>query len=432
MITVPHEFTPRPYQLPLLKALDSGFKRIIQVWHRRSGKDKVDFNYVIKEAARVKANYYYFAPTYSQGKKIIWDNIDNSGFKMLDHIPKALRKRVDNSNMLIELTNGSIIQVIGTDNIDSIVGTNPRICVFTEYSLQDPRAWQYIRPILAANGGIAIFNFTPRGENHAYDLLRFAELHPEQWYVSKLGVTETKVLSDEILSQEREEMLSQTGDDALYQQEYMISFNAPVQGAYYGAHITKAEEDGRIGTVPYEEGLKVNTYWDLGVDDSMTIWFVQTVGKEIRIIDYLENSGEGMTFYIRELQQKGYVYGEHYAPHDIRVRELTSGKSRLETARTLGIDFRIAPQLGIEDGIDAARRIFGRIWFDKVKCERGIAALKSYQKEFDEKNKVYKNHPLHNWASHGADAFRYFAVSYEEIVDTDPLPDDTVAFQGWY
>lgn len=432
MITLPYNFNPRDQQYPVLKALDSGFKRVIQVWHRRYGKDKVDFNYIIKEAARVPAQYYYFAPTYEQGRKIIWDNIDNDGFKMLDHIPKALIKRVDSTRMLIELTNNSIIQVVGTEDPSKIVGTNPRIAVFTEFSLQNPAVLDFIMPILMANNGIAIFNFTPRGENHAYELYEYAKTMPDEWFVSFLTVDDTHILSPDALEREKARLFAKYKDNALFEQEYYCSFSAPIQGAYYAAWIMEAEKEGRIGNVPYDERVPVDTFWDLGVGDSTAIWFGQTVGREIRMIDYLETSGEGLTYYIRELQKKGYVWGRHVAPHDIEVRELSTGKSRREIARSLGIDFEIAPKLSIEDGIDAGRSIFKRLWFDKEKCKAGVNALKSYQKVYDEKNQTYKDSPLHNWASHGADAFRYFAVAHEEIVDQDPLPDDTVNFTGWY
>lgn len=414
-ITVPYNFSPRKYQLPLFQAMDSGMNRAVVVWHRRSGKDKSLINLVAKKMFERVGSYYYFFPTYKQGKKILWNGMDRDGFKFTDHFPKELRKRTDNTEMLIEMKNGSLLQVIGTDNMDSIVGTNPVGCVFSEYALQDPAAWDFIRPILAENGGWAIFNYTPRGHNHGKDLFDMAEKSPN-WFCQRLTVDDTNVISKEVLEQEREEMLQRTGNDALYMQEYYCSFEAPVEGAYYGSALVAAEEEGRITTVPYDPMLPVNTYWDLGVGDSTAIWFSQTVGNELRLIDYFEDSGEGLTHYIKKLQQKPYVYGDHYAPHDIEVRELTTGKTRLETAQSLGMHFRVIPRTGLEDGIEAARNILPRCWFDKDKCERGIAALRSYHKEWDEKNKTWKTRPLHDWSSHGADAFRYFAVGYTDNV----------------
>lgn len=413
-ITLPYNFKERKYQLPLLKAMDSGYKRGVAIWHRRAGKDKVLVNITAKKMFERIGAYYYFFPTYNQGRKILWQGMDRDGFKFMDHIPQEIRRRTDNTQMLIELKNGSIFQIVGTDNIDSIVGTNPVGCVFSEYALQDPMAWDYIRPILAENGGWAIFNYTPRGKNHGYDLVKLAEANPEQWFLQILTALNTKAIPKEVLEQERLEIISKDGTDALYQQEYMCSFEAPIQGAYYGQQLQTAEDEGRITNVPHEPSLPVNTYWDLGIDDSMTIWFVQQLGKEKRLVDYYENSGEGLAHYAKVLQDKQYNYAKHWAPHDIEVRELGTGKSRLETARNLGIKFSIVPKLSISDGIEAARNILNSCWFDIDKCKRGIDALKSYHKEYDEKNKIYKNTAKHDWASHGADSFRYFAVAHRE------------------
>jgi phage terminase large subunit len=428
-IELPYKFKPRPYQLRLIDALDDGYKRAVWVAHRRSGKDKTLINVTIKKMYERVGTYFYFFPTYNQGRKILWQGMDRDGFKFTDHIPKELRKRTDNSQMLIETTNGSIFQVVGTDNIDSVVGTNPVGCVFSEYALQDPKAWDFIRPILAENGGWAVFNFTPRGENHGWDIYNLAKKDDKNWFCQTLTVDDTDVIPREVLEQERQEIINQHGTDALFQQEYYCSFTVPIQGAYYAHQLMKAEEDKRITSVPVET-LPVHTAWDLGVGDATSIWFYQNVGQEIHIVDYYESSGEGLTHYIKHLQDKGYVYGKHYAPHDIEVRELTSGKSRLETARSLGINFQIAPALSLEDGIEAVRNILGRCWFDKEKTQRGMNALKSYHEEWDDDNKIYRNHPEHDWASHGADAFRYMAISYkkEQQVYTAPVyrPTDSV------
>lgn len=406
----------------MFKALDSGYKRGVFIWHRRAGKDKSLINLLVKKAIERKGVYFYLFPTYAQGRKILWEGIDKTGMSFLAHIPDEIRKSVNNQEMKIELVNGSIIRVIGTDNINSIVGTNPVGCVFSEYSLQDPSAWSFIRPILAENGGWAVFNYTPRGANHGKDLYELAKNDPEHWFAQKLTVDDTKAIDADILAHERSEMLMQTGSDALFMQEYYVSFDAPVEGAYYGAHMIRAEEEGRITGVPYEPSALVNTYWDLGMDDSMTIWFIQLVGREIRVIDYLEASGEGLPYYARELASKPYNYGEHWFPHDGEVRELNNGKSRKETAESLGIKpIRIAKRVAQkEDGIESVRNLLPRCWFDSKKCERGLNALRSYQKVFDDKNMVYRNSPLHNWASHGADGFQTVATSFRDPVQLMP------------
>jgi hypothetical protein len=304
--------------------------------------------------------------------------------------------------------------VIGTDNIDSIVGTNPIGCVFSEYSLQDPKAWDFIRPILSENDGWAAFNFTPRGENHGKDIFDMATNDTENFYCQKLTVKDTNAIPEDVLEQERKEIIRLHGNDALYQQEYMCSFTAPIPGSYYATAMTKMYAENRVCNIPHEIDVPVDTYWDLGVDDSMSIGFFQIVGKEIRIIDYIEGQGEGLPYYFDELQKKPYIYGEHYAPHDIEVRELSTGKSRLETAKSLGISFLVAPRLRIHEGIHAVRMILGNVWIDKTKCKRLINALKSYHKEYDEKNKVYRDHPEHDWSSHGGDMIRTFAISFNK------------------
>ena len=317
---------------------------------------------------------------------------------------------------LIEMQNGSIFQLIGSDNIDSLMGSNPVGVVFSEWSLQNPSTWDYLSPILAENGGWAMFIYTPRGKNHGFTTLQTGQAYPDVWYSQVTTVEDTKSIPFAVLAQQREETIRKDGNDAFYMQEYMCSLEVPIQGAYYGAQLLTSEREGRITSVPYDMNARVNTYWDLGMNDSMTIWFVQTVGKEIHLIDYMEGSGEGINYYIQELGKKGYLYGKHYAPHDIKVRELGTGKSRLEVASKLGIDFEVVPNIGIEDGIQAARNIFNQCWFDKDKCQKGVDALLSYHKQWDEKNQVFKSHPEHDWSSHSADSFRYFAVSYENIV----------------
>lgn len=420
-ITLPIEaFKPRDYQLPLLRAMDNGYKRAVSVWHRRAGKDLVMLNYIAKKMYERVGAYYYFFPTYKQAKKVIWDGMTRDGFKFTDYIPKELRKRTDNGEMLIEMQNGSIFRLIGTDNIDAVVGSNPVGCVFSEWSLQNPAAWDYVRPILAENGGWAAFIYTPRGKNHGFTLLELARAYPDTWYSEVLDVEKTKAISPAVLNQEYDEIYRKDGNDALYQQEYMCSFDVPIQGAYYASHLMAADREGRVGVVRYDPATPVHTAWDLGMDDSMSIWFFQIVGQEVHFIDYYESSGEGINFYIQYLQNRGYIYGRHFAPHDIAVRELGTGKSRLEVAKSLGIVFEVGKNLAVHDGIQAVRTVLPRCWFDKEKCDRGLSALRSYHKEWDEDNQVFKNRPEHDWSSHGADSFRTFAVGYRDMVLPQP------------
>jgi phage terminase large subunit len=413
-VTVPFNYSPRPYQLPILQAMDNGFKRIVQVWHRRAGKEKTDIAIMSKEMLKRVGSYYYVFPEFAQGRKILWDGADRDGFRFINHFPEALLDGTTNTTeMKLRYKNGSLFQIVGSDRYNSVVGTNPVGMIFSEYALQDPTCWAYFRPILAENDGWAIFNFTPRGENHAYQLYELAKNDPKNWFCQLLTVDDTKAVRPEVLEQEKAEIIRLWGNDALFQQEYYCSFTVPIAGAYYAEQIGVAYRDGRIGHVPHEPRLAVDTWWDLGINDRMSIWFTQSVGQELRVIDFFESSGQGLPFYIGKMKEKGYVYGKHTAPHDIEVRELTSGKSRRDTALSLGINFDVAPKLPIVDGIDAVRGLFSKIWFDSEKCRDGLNALKNYRKQYDEKRKTYLNNPYHDWSSNAADAFRTLATALD-------------------
>jgi len=433
-ITIPHQFKPRPYQLPALEALDSGINRAVAVWHRRAGKEKTFLNHAIKAAFQRVGTYFYVFPTYAQGKKILWQGMDRDGFPFLAHFPKEVIEAKHEQDMRIKLVNGSAFQIIGSDNINSIVGTNPVGVVFSEYSLQDPKAWDYLRPILRENGGWAVFDFTPRGKNHGYELFEMAKDNPD-WFCQKLTIDDTGVLKESDMEAERNAGMS----EEMIQQEFYCSFEGVMFGAYFGKQIKVAEDEGRITDVPYEPGIGVETWWDLGIRDSMAIWFTQTIGREVRVIDYYENSGEGLEHYAKFLQDKPYIYASHNGPHDLEVREIGTGRSRKEVAESFGMKFQIVPALSVEDGIEAARSFIARCYFDKEKCQRGLNALRSYRKEFDDKLGTWKAHPVHDWASHGADAFRYLAVGHKvakaeraekvEIVQHSP-GNESVAWLG--
>jgi len=377
-----------------------------------AGKDKTDLNYMVKRAAQQRGYYPYFFPTTAMGRKVLWDGMDKSGFKFIDHIPAPLIANKNNTEMKVTLKNGSIIQVIGTDNIEN-VGVNPIGCIFSEFSLQSQRAWDLTRPILAENGGWAIFNFTPRGKNHAYDLLKMAQAN-QQWFAEVLTVDDTGAISPEAIQEERDSGMSED----MIQQEFYCSFELGQEGSYYGKYMSQALLDGRICGVPFDPAVQVLTAWDIGVGDSTAIWFCQQVGGEIHLIDYYERAGEGLAHYASMLEQKrqenNWIYQAHYAPHDIEARELNTGLSRKDYARQLGINFVTLPKLRVEDGIEAVRAILPRCWFDERNCAAGIKALENYRKRFDEKHNVYSNIPLHDWASHGADAFRYLAVAIKQ------------------
>jgi hypothetical protein len=417
-IILPHNFKPRGYQLNFWNAADK-FQRLFVIWPRRHGKDKTFYNKLIQKAIERKGNYFYIFPEYAQGKKALWDNIDSDGFRTIDHAPKNLVVRKNNTDMLIELVNGSMIQIVGASNIDRVVGSNPAGVVFSEYPLIDPMVWGYLWPILLENKGFAWFNGTPRGNNHAKVLLDNSKNNSE-WFTEHLNALDCSVFTKEELDKIREEYFELYGDYHLFDQEFMTSFDAPVMGAYYANHMKRALDDGRITSVPYDEALPVTTAWDLGIGDQMTIWFYQTIGKEIHIIDYYENNSEGIAHYANIVNAKPYSYKKHYWPHDGAARELGTGKSRQEVARDFGLNVEIIPMQSVEDGIEASRNLISKCWFDENKCYKGIEALKNYSKDFDETNKVYRTRPKHDWASHGADAFRQLAISYNNNTVQQP------------
>lgn len=407
LVNLPYNFRPRMYQYPLLAALDSGCKRACAVWSRRSGKDVTVLNWVIKELYLEKKTAFYCLPTFAQARRVIWDSINNEGFKLIDHFPAEIIKAKNVAEMKITLTNGSVFQLIGSDQYDRLVGTNPKIVVFSEAALSDSRAWDYIKPILAANDGVAIFISTPRGKNWFFDLYQMA-LKSDDWFCEKLTNEDTRVVSKEQIERERAEGMS----DELIAQEFACSFDRGVDGTYYGRLMSKAWDDNRITSVPYDTSLDVNTSWDLGVGDATAIWFWQeTPGGEVHFIDFYENNGESLSHYISVLREKDYLYGKHFFPHDIKARELGTGSSREEMLRKLGIKPSVVAKNAVDDGIQAVRSVLPRCWFDKNKCAVGIKHLENYRKHFSDKLKVYMDRPLHDEHSDAADSMRYACSS---------------------
>lgn len=429
-LELPLNYKCRKYQIPFWEAARKGFKRFVLVWHRRAGKEKTCWNYLIMKAVQKIGIYYYFFPHFSQGRKILWDGIDKAGFRFLDHIPKDLIQGNPNSTeMKIRLKNGSIIQIIGTNNIDSIVGTNPIGCVFTEYSLQDPRAWSLIRPILVENGGWAVFNFTPRGANHGKEIFDMAQGNPE-WFSQLLTVKDTGIISEADLQAERDAGMSED----FIQQEFYCSFTLGVEGSYYAKYMEEARDENRIGNVPWDKQQRVSTAWDIGYGDSTAIIFYQIVGQEVHIIDYYEAHGQGLPHYAGVLKDKPYIYANHFAPHDIDSHAFSSGLSAREVGSSLGISFITLPtlKLRLEDGIEAVRGIFPRLWIDETKCKGLIKCLENYRKEFDTKLETYKERPLHDKYSHGADAARYLALAVRLHVDAGKAGVDDNQSDEWY
>lgn len=445
-IQVPYNWGPRDYQRPCWDFFEKGGKRGLIVWHRRAGKDTMCMNLTVTKSIERIGLYWHVFPTYNQGRKILWNGMTGDGRRFLDFWPQELVTRQRDDDMYMELANGSAWQVVGAEDPDRLVGNNPVGVIMSEYSLQNPATWELIRPILAENEGWALFNFTPRGRNHGYKLLqRVKALPPDYdergrvsrgWFCQVLTVDDTKklvtlpdgkieerpVISPEAIQEDRDSGM----EEAKVQQEYWCSFDAALEGSYYGAAMQAARKAGRVTRVSHEPNLEVHTMWDLGVDDKNAIWFFQILGREIRFIHYYENTGQGLPHYASYLKrmamERNYTYGKHYGPHDLSVKEYGSGKTRVETAKALGIKFEVVSKHTLEDGIDYTRSFLNRCWWDETECETGIEALEQYQKTYDEKNDVYHNTPLHNFACHGADALRTGAWGLRDKGNNQNLP----------
>ena len=356
----------------------------------------------------------YLAPLRKQAKLIAWD--------YLKHYTATIPGRTANeAELRVDLPGGRRIYVEGADNPDALRGGYLDGAVLDEYGQMPPSTWrEVIRPMLADRKGWALFIGTPKGRNEfhrAYDsaLNGFlkddgSRLPPDpEWFAALYKASQTNVLDVEELASAKRGM-----DEDEYAQEFECSFTAAIVGAYYAKEMAAAEADKRITSVPYDPAVPVHTGWDLGHRDSTAIWFAQYVGQEVHLIDYLESSGVGLDWYANELRKKPYNYAEPIWPHDGGAKELGTGKSRQETMASLGFHPRVLPLQAVDDGINAARLMLPRCWFDKTKCERGIEALRSYHKEWDEKAGIFRASPKHDWSSHGADAFRYLALGIEK------------------
>jgi len=341
------------------------------------------------------SRYAFLSPTFKQGKATAWDYIKQFAGK----IPGT---KFNESELRCDLPNGARITILGAENDQALRGIFLDGCVFDETQSIKPTIFpEIIRPALADRKGWCVFIGTPKGRNYFCELYEQA-LDNKDWYACLFKASQTKILDEEELKAAQSVMSAD-----LYSQEFECSFNAAITGSYYGAIIEELNKQGRITNVEYDDNLDVETYWDLGMNDQTCIWFAQKYKGETRLIDYYENSGFGLDHYKDILDSKDYEYSKHIAPHDIKVRELGNmGKSRLESALELGIAFEVAPKLSIEDGIEATRKALTNCWFDKEKCKLGIEYLKAYQKRWDDKNQCFRNKPLHNFASHCADAFR--------------------------
>lgn len=411
-VTIPYK--PRPLQR---RFHDERTRFCVLLCHRRFGKTVAAVNDLVRQALRTERKDWraaYAAPFYSQAKAVAWDYLK----KFSAPLPGV---QYNESELRCDLPNGARIRLFGTDNAQALRGMYLDDLVLDEPADMGRTVWtQVLRPMLADRQGRALFCGTPQGtDNLLYDVWQQAGADQSGlWSRFRFPASETGYLPQAELEAARQSM-----DEAEYAQEFECSFAAAVRGAYYAGLIDAAEVAGRIRDIIVEPQLPVHTAWDLGMDDATAIWFFQVEPSgDWRFVDYYEASGEGLAHYAKVLQDKGYLYGTHVAPHDIRVRELGTGKSRWERASELGIRFAIAPQLQVSDGIDAVRHKLPRCWFDSTRCADGIRALRTYRKEWREKNNVYADRPRHDWTSHCADAMRYAVTGFRPPHDLGDAP----------
>ena len=401
-IVIPYK--PREHQ----KAVHNKLKRFnVLVCHRRFGKTVLCINELLKKAMQntlTRPRYYYLAPTYSMAKRTAWDYLK----EYTSVLPNVTYHETE---LRADLPNGARIQLLGCERPDSLRGLYIDGVVLDEVAQMPPRLWtEIIRPALSDREGFMVAIGTPQGHNAFFDLYDYAS-HNEDWYAETFKASETDIISELELNEAKALM-----PDEVYESEFECSFDSASIGSIYAKGLTKADEEKRITKVPYELGIKVNTYWDLGMADKTAIWFVQQKGSAFHIIDYFEDSGESLEYYTTVLDEKKYIYDTHFLPHDANVRELGTGVSRVETAQSLGMRTSIVPKLSVEDGINAVRMVLSRCWFDHEKTKHGLDALRQYRWASNERGEL-KNKTVHDWTSHAADAFRYFAVGNNQSSD---------------
>ena len=412
-------YVPRPGQA----ALHAAMKRFnVLVCHRRFGKTVLAINEMVDRALRCDGDnprFAYIAPYYRQAKQVAWD--------YMKHFTAALPGvKVHETELRIDFAGGRRLQLFGADNPDALRGMYFDGVVFDEFAMMPQRIWpEVIRPALTDRGGWAIFIGTPKGRNGFHALYQNALAaiaavpanEQSEWFATLRPASLTGVIATAELSSARREMSPEE-----YDQEFECSFHAALPGAYYARLLDTAAAQGRLDRAPWQPDLAVHTGWDLGIGDSTAIWFVQQAGSELHWIDYYEADGYGLDHYAKVIRERPYVYGDHLVPHDAGARELGTGRTRIETLARLGLRTRLVPRHNVEDGINALRTLIPRSWFDTRNCGGGLEALRSYRREWDDKRRTFGDYPLHDWASHAADAARTVAMGLRGPRDRRSLP----------
>lgn len=396
-------YFPRAHQVQMHERL----KRFnIAICHRRFGKSHLGANILIHMALSSKLKmprFFYIAPNYSQAKRVIWDIL-----KSYTHMVPGVE--FNEAELRIDFPhNQSRIQLLSAENPASLKGIYADFVVLDEYGDQSPMVWiEAVRPTLSDRKGGALFIGTVKGTNHFWELYEQARDGGDpEWAHFMFKASETKIIPEDELASARKTMSEET-----YAQEYECDPLAGLVGAYFAKEMARAHSENRIGVVPHDPIIPVDTYWDLGMNDSTAIWFMQSVRGQHRAIDYFEVSGLSIPEIISEINKKRYTYDSFVLPHDAQVRDLSSGRTRVQQFYSLGCrNVRVIPRVGAKmESINAARVMLSSCWFDAEKCKQGIKALSNYKKKWDDKRQAFAEHPLHDFASNGSDAFQQFAM----------------------
>ena len=431
LVRLPNGWTPRSYQLPAWSYLEGGGKHAELVWHRRGGKDDLSLHWTACAMHQRVGNYWHMLPQANQARKALWEAVNpHTGKKRIDEaFPLDLRKSSHDHEMLIRAKIGSTWQVVGSDNFNSLVGSPPIGLVFSEWPLCDPAAWAYLMPILEENGGWVIFNGTPRGRNHAYRSVKAARKSPGS-FGEILSAEHTGIFSAVQLAKIRQELIDVYGDEygqSVFEQEYLVSFDAANLGAILGRGIARAEREGRISDrFDYDRvGSPIEISSDIGRRDASSFWFWQPCVGGYRLVDFDKDSGLDADEWCDRLQTRvtnnGYKLGKVWLPHDAKAKTFSAKHTAVEIFLGKFGQPRvgIVPDASKADRINAARRILSRCSFHEAKTEKGRDGLSSWSYVYDEERKEFSKEPDHNWASHDGDAFSYGAMVLEERVVED-------------
>lgn len=413
-IVLPNEFVPRPYQARIMRYFDMGGRTAFWNVHRRGGKDLTMLHQTCKMAHRRKGVYWHIFPSFSQGRKAIWEGFRKDGKRIMENVfpgftdpkgPLSIVKRKDEQQMVVELKCGSIWRLMGSDRIE-VVGAGPVGVVYSEYAIANPRTRNLIRPMLRENEGWEAYITTPRGRNHAKELFDAASADPA-WFCETQTLFDTRAYDPEkTIAEERAAGMP----EALIKQEYLCDWSAALVGAVWGDLLDSAERAGAYE--PFEHGYDdVFTSWDLGFTDSTAIWFWKVQDGGVDVIDYYENHGQPLSHYYDVLDAKPYRYVKHWLPHDARQVSLASGVSILnQLLKKYPGRVACGPDLPLLDGIQAARWLLQQGVRFHPRTAEGLEALRQYHYEYDEEKKLFSNKPAHDWSSHTADAFRYMSA----------------------